>query len=75
MEEYFINRHTEEVPLTDLEKPPEEVFYLPVHIVRKKMSTTTKVRAVFDALAKTSTGISLNILLVGPTVHPHYLTS
>ena len=32
---------------------------------------TTKVRAVFDASAKTSTGTSLNdILLVGPTVHP-----
>ena len=74
MEEYFINRHAEEVPLTDLEKPPEEVFYLPIHIVRKETSTTTKVRAVFDASAKTSTGISLNdILLVGPTVHPPLL--
>ena len=32
---------------------------------------TTKIRAVFDASAKASTGTSLNdILLVGPTVHP-----
>ena len=45
-----------------------------MHIVRKETSTTTKIRAVFDALAKTSTGISLNdILLVGPTVHPPLL--
>ena len=34
-------------------------------------NTTTKVHAVFDALAKSATGISLNDhLLVGPTVHP-----
>ena len=31
----------------------------------------TKIRAVFDASAKSSTGVSLNdTLLVGPTVHP-----
>ena len=71
MEEYFINHHAEEVPLADLERPREEVFYLPMHIVRKESSMTTKIRAVFDASAKTSTGTSLNdILLVGPTVHP-----
>lgn len=70
IEEYFVNKHAEPVPQVDLEKPPSEVFYLPIHVVRKESSTTTKVRAVFDASAKTSTGISLNdILLVGPTVH------
>ena len=41
-----------------------------MHVVRKESSTTTKLRAVFDASANTSTGISLNdTLLVGPTVH------
>lgn len=40
-----------------------------MHTVKKK-STTAKLRLVFDAFAKSSTGISLNdFLLVWPTVH------
>ena len=70
MEEYFQMDHAEPVPTVDLEKPQHEVFYFPMHSVRKESSTTTKIRAVFDALAKSSSGVSLNdILLVGPTVH------
>ncbi len=58
------------VPTVDLEKPPHYVFYMPMHAVTKQSSTTTKVRAVLDASAKTSTGVSLNdILFVGSTVH------
>ena len=54
-----------------MNKSPQDVFYLPVHAVRKESSTTTKIRAVFDASAKSSSGMSLNdILLVGTTVHP-----
>ena len=68
--EYFDCGHAEEVPLADFNKPCEEVFYLPIHCVRKESSTTSKVRAVFDASANTSTGTSLNdTLFVGPTVH------
>ena len=71
MEEYFEMGHAELVPVADLQKPPKEVFYLPMHAVRKEHSTTTKIRAVFNASAKSSTCISLNdTLLVGPTVHP-----
>ena len=70
MEEYFQMGHAELVPTTDLEKSQQEVFYLPMHAVRKETSSTTKIRAVFDASAKSSTGVSLNdTLLVGPTVH------
>ena len=62
--------HAELVPNSDLEKPCERVFYMPMHAVVKASSTTTKVRAVFDASAKSASGVSLNDqLLVGPTVH------
>ena len=71
MQEYIDLGHAEAVPTLDLEKPPELTFYLPMHAVYKASSTTTKIRAVFDASAKSSTGVSLNdTLLVGPTVHP-----
>ena len=70
MEEYFKMNHAELVPVADLQKPPREIFYLPMHTVRKEHSSTTKLRIVFDASAKSASGISLNdLLLVGPTVH------
>ena len=69
IEEYFEMQHAE--PVVDLQKSCNQVFYLPVQVVRKEQSTTTKFRVVFDASAKSSTGVSLNdTLLVGPTVHP-----
>lgn len=71
MQEYLDLQHAEAVPMPDLEKPLETTFYLPMHAVYKSSSTTTKIRAVFDASAKSSTGVSLNdTLLVGPTIHP-----
>ena len=70
IEEYFEMGHAEPVPLSDLELPCNRVFYLPMHAVVKESSSTTKIRAVFDASAKSSLNVSLNdLLLVGPTVH------
>ena len=68
MQECLELGHAEVVPASELEKPFESTFYLPMHAVYKATSTTTKIRAVFDASAKSTNGVSQ--LLVGPTVHP-----
>ena len=60
VEEYFSLCHAEEIPVTDLQKPPHDVFYLPMHAVHKQSSTITKLRIAFNASAKSSTGTSLN---------------
>ena len=71
MHEYFNQQHAERVPSKDLVKSPDKVFYLPIHIVYNESSTTTKIRAVFDASANSCSGLSLNsTLMTGPTVHP-----
>ena len=70
MQEYFDLGHAEPVPAEDLDLVPSSVFYLPMHVVYKSSSSTTKIRPVFNASAKSASGVSLNdTLLVGPTVH------
>ncbi|KMQ87772.1 hypothetical protein RF55_12859 [Lasius niger] len=49
-------------------------YYLPHHPIIKETSLTTKLRVVFDASCKTTTGISLNdVLMVGPTLQQDLL--
>ncbi|XP_018365332.1 PREDICTED: uncharacterized protein LOC108762706 [Trachymyrmex cornetzi] len=65
--EYLNLNHMEEVLQKDAQCKLS--YYLPHHAVTKEDSETTKVRVVFDASCKSSTGISLNdCLRVGPTI-------
>ncbi len=69
--EYEEMDHAEPVPAEDLSRPAAEVYYLPAHGVVKASSTSTKLRVVFDASARTTSGTSLNdILLTGPNLYP-----
>ncbi|XP_055848210.1 uncharacterized protein LOC129913509 [Episyrphus balteatus] len=67
LDEYITMGHMEEC---EPPKPNEPHYYIPHHAVFKQ-STTTKLRVVFDASAKTTNGKSLNEqLLIGPTIQP-----
>ncbi|XP_058979466.1 uncharacterized protein LOC101899042 [Musca domestica] len=65
MDELLSMGHMELVPTTSV--PTEHCYYMPHHAVLKETSSTTKLRVVFNASMKTSTGLSLNdTLMVGP---------
>lgn len=67
IEDYFELGHAEPVPKASIEKMENDTFYMPHHCVIKSSSTTTKLRVVFDASAKTANGLSLNdTLMDGP---------
>ena len=71
IQEYLDLGHAQLVPPSTL-KLSTESYYLPMHGVTKESSTSTQLRVVFDASAKTSNGLSLNdTLCVGPTLHPN----
>ncbi len=71
MDEYAVLGHAELVPTPDLTKPDSQTFYMPMHGVVKESSTFTKLRIVFDASARATSGYSLNDTLIpGPTLYP-----
>ena len=75
IQEYLDLNHSQPVSPVDLANLKgnnvHPTYYLPMHAVWKESSTSTKTRVVFDASAKTTTGHSLNdLLMVGPTLHP-----
>ncbi|CAG7720501.1 unnamed protein product [Allacma fusca] len=66
LREYQDLGHMEKVPMNDV-RENLSTYYMPHHCVIKESSTTTRVRVVFDASAKTTSGISLNErCMVGP---------
>ncbi|XP_067129093.1 uncharacterized protein [Centruroides vittatus] len=66
MREYIELGHME---LVDQSGSSGISYYIPHHPVMKESSTTTKLRVVFNASTKSSSGVSLNdILMVGPRI-------
>ena len=45
--------HAELVPVADLSKAGNEVYYLPMHTERKETSSISKVRVAFNTSVKT----------------------
>ena len=72
LEEYIVMGHAQLVTPAEMQVKVCNCFYMPMHAVLKQSSTSTKLRIVFDASSRTSTGVSLNdILAPGPTLHPN----
>ena len=71
MQEYLDLDHARLCTDKELQLPASVSYHLPMHGVAKTSSTTTKLRIVFDASAKTSSGWSLNdSLAAGPVLYP-----
>ncbi|XP_024868727.1 uncharacterized protein LOC112452640, partial [Temnothorax curvispinosus] len=67
MHEYLELNHMSEVPVDKIDDKP--VYYIPHHAVLKEDGITTKLRVVFDASCKTTSGQSLNdFLQTGPNL-------
>ncbi|XP_055622571.1 uncharacterized protein LOC129766130 [Toxorhynchites rutilus septentrionalis] len=71
MKEYLDLGHMDLVKEKDEHKV---IYYIPLSCVAKPDSTTTKLRVVYDASAKTTTGKSLNdIQAIGPVIQKDQL--
>lgn len=60
--------HAELVPVADLQKPHQMVFYFPMHVVQKE----SKVRPMFDASATSTYGVSLNACYLSAQLFIHH---
>ncbi|XP_058446192.1 uncharacterized protein LOC131427220 [Malaya genurostris] len=70
MQEYQDLGHMEIVPPTKIDVDCSKSYYLPHHGVIKEDSITTKLRVVFDGSCSTTTGASLNdVLLDAPNIN------
>ena len=70
IKEFLDLGHMEQTPELEIPIESSKSFYLPHHCVLKESSTTTNLRVVFDASAKTTSGVSPNDnLMFGPKVH------
>ncbi|XP_062713829.1 uncharacterized protein LOC134290668 [Aedes albopictus] len=68
IEEYKSLGHCKEV-VEAHDVPGQLKYYMPHHAVYRPSSTSTKLRVVFDASAKSPSGVSLNdVLKIGPVV-------
>ena len=73
--EYFKMKHAEPVPVEELDRQCNEVYF-PRHAVRKEDSSTSKLRIVFDATAKSISVMSLNDhLYIGGTNNSCFIYS
>ncbi|XP_047038038.1 uncharacterized protein LOC124643201 [Helicoverpa zea] len=76
MEEYERLGHMTENPTSRKPHSGDDIeYFLPHHGVIRESSSTTKLRAVFDASAATTSGVSFNqIQMVGPTIQEDLLS-
>lgn len=71
IKEYINLGYAHEIEVPNQNEINTNVYYKPHHAVFKEASSTTKLKVVFNASASSSSGISLNdILLTGPIVQP-----
>ena len=70
IDEYVALGHARYIPLELFNHNGNHKYFLPHHCVLRDQSPTTKLRVVFDASMKSSTGISLNDMLKGFPVQP-----
>lgn len=71
MREYLEKNYAEKVPLKLENEFSENKYFIPHHCVIREESCSTKLRVVLDASMKTTTGYSLNdVMLKGFTLQP-----